>query len=214
MWFQINLIVLTILFWIIYSSFYNKAKYILLVILVGSLFLQYSGVNYKLFINYIYEIKYPLGRVVEMLPYACLRTWLSEYKVFEKVKLNMKVIQIVLILFCILSMVCDLIYKPMGFGYQGMRWIAFSLFLVVNFYILPFDKINMKITKMIAFISRYSLGIYCMHFIIGQSVNSIFAKIGWKTGTIGECILIYLICLISAMGIAKIPLKWCKDVVI
>lgn len=213
MWYQINLIILTILFWLIFCWFRNKATYILVVITILSLFLQYSGTNYGLFDGYIYEIKYPLGRIIEMLPYACLGIWLSEYKVFEKVKSRMWITQSILIILCVLGILCDLVYKPEGFGYQGVRWMILSVFLVINFYVFPFEKITAKVQKIIIYVSGYSLGIYCMHYIVGSIINSIFSKLSWEIGTVSECVVIYGVCLIGAICISKIPLKCCKDII-
>lgn len=213
MWYQSNLILLTIVFIIFYKIFKDKIIYIILIILSGSLFIQYSGVNHKLFINSIYEIRYPLGRIIEMLPYACLGVLFVECDLFKKIRSNQRVVSMILIIICVIGVVCDKLFKPEGFGYQGVQRIVIGLFIVVNFYIYPFKKIKGKIQKIVFFISRYSLGIYCMHFIVGQSMNSLFIKIGWKRGTISECMLIYLLCLVGAVGIAKIPLKWCRDIV-
>ena len=213
MWYQSDLIFLTIIFIVFYKIFQDSIIYIIPIIITGSLFIQYSGINYKLFINCIYEIRYPAGRIIEMLPYACLGILFIECDLFEKIKSKRWTAQWILFIFCVIGIVCDRVCEPEGFGYQGIQRIAIALFLATNFYIYSFEKINIKIQNVIFILSRYSLGIYCMHFMIGQMMNACYVKLGLKTGMIGECILIYLICLISAMGIAKIPLKFCKDMV-
>ena len=61
MWFQFDLIILTIIFSIICHHFNSKKVICLISLLLGALILQYSGLNYATFNSMIYELKYPLG---------------------------------------------------------------------------------------------------------------------------------------------------------
>lgn len=214
MWYQFDLILLTVLFAILFKIMFSKRIYFFFIIFIGCLVFQYSGINYRLFSRYVYEVKYPLGRIVEMLPYACLGIGINELRIFEKIKSNKIISQVVLIIFCVLGIVVDNICKPKGFGYQGLQWITLGSICVINLYICPFDKISVKVKKVLVIISEYTLGIYCMHFGVGQILNGIFTKLNWETGTFVECILIYIICFVNAMIIAKIPLKSFKCIVV
>ena len=49
---------------------------------------------------------------------------------------------------------------------------------------------------------------------MGQVMNALFVKMRWRTGTEIECIMIYLFGLIALIFIGKIPLRWCKKIVI
>ena len=63
MWFQNNLILLTIFAFIVFKLFrHNKYAFVFLGLsTIGALFFQYSGLNYEYFSNLRFELKYPIG---------------------------------------------------------------------------------------------------------------------------------------------------------
>lgn len=71
MWFQFDLIVITILFCNVFY-FCNRVIGMIVIVIVGCicLALQYSGLNYQIFGALRYELSYPLGRLLETFPMA------------------------------------------------------------------------------------------------------------------------------------------------
>jgi hypothetical protein len=52
LWFQLNLIIITILLFFIHKLSYKNALYILINLLIISYFFQYSGINFKFLLNF------------------------------------------------------------------------------------------------------------------------------------------------------------------
>ena len=84
MWYQIVLITLSIIFILLFNILpENIALISTYVFMIAALFLQYSGINSSMFSQLRYELKYPLGRFFEMLPYATIGFSLSYYKILR-----------------------------------------------------------------------------------------------------------------------------------
>ena len=98
--------------------------------------------------------------------------------------------------------------------YQGVYKIVISIMIVSLFYIIPFEKIKKRISTIIFYCSNYTMGIFCIHFLIGKLLNDfIFLKLGWKTNAFSGCILIYIICLGLSVVISKVHFN-CKKLVV
>ena len=84
LWFNWELIALSILFYIIVFTFRKHSLFILQIILLLSYFAQYSGYNYNHFFkNYPYYNKYTFGLFLESLPFAATGYILGIYKVLD-----------------------------------------------------------------------------------------------------------------------------------
>ena len=84
LWFNWELIALTILFYIIIFIFRKHSLFILKIMLLLSYFAQYSGYNYNHFFkNYPYYNKYTYGLFLESLPFAVTGYILGIYKVID-----------------------------------------------------------------------------------------------------------------------------------
>lgn len=79
LWYQFNLIILTLFFIFLFKYIKKYISIVICTIFVLALFIQYSNINSSLFANYRYEITYPLGRIAEMIPYACIGILISKY---------------------------------------------------------------------------------------------------------------------------------------
>ena len=84
MWFQVDLIILTALYYFA-KKLPDKYFVIIIITLVPvCLFLQYTGWNYYIFERFIYEVRYPLGRIVEVVPMCALGILCARYQVFNR----------------------------------------------------------------------------------------------------------------------------------
>lgn len=215
LWYMFDLIVLTILFSILFKIVKNTkySNYIVYGIIIISIILQYSEINYKLFCNMRYEMKWPLGRIIEMIPYAGIGIIISRKNILNKLKNDcIKVILIVSPLILIL-LKFEIFTNFNGFGYHGIYRIILASLVIIIFYVIPFEKMYKSICNSIVSISRYAMEVFCMHYIVGKILNYIYLKVQLDINTFSECIIIYIICLIISLLISKIPIKFCEKLV-
>ena len=79
-WFQINIILLTFLFTIIYFCLNKNIQFILIIIEIVSYISQYSSFNYEFFSRYKFPHNRTLGCILEMLPISINGIIFSESK--------------------------------------------------------------------------------------------------------------------------------------
>lgn len=72
LWFQWNLILLTIVFYLINIIFRQHLNFIIIILSIGSFIYQYNGNNVKRFKNEIYDKRYTFGRFLEICPMAVI----------------------------------------------------------------------------------------------------------------------------------------------
>lgn len=157
-WFQIDLIILTVLFWIIFKYF-KVEKALLITILLGcfALVLQYSEITVifwgripwpeSIMGGYFTNqyVMYSMGRIVEMLPYAVIGILLGNYQILQTDKKYYKEIVGGAIVLLFLFLIFDFFPKlERGFGYQGIRLILITCLIFLVFYFLPFTFKKMK----------------------------------------------------------------------
>ena len=215
MWYQVVLIFITIGIMATCYFFPRKiAESVLIICGVGALILQYTGINYAVFSNMRYELRYPLGRICEMIPLAVIGFELANHNIFAMLEKQKHVV--IGILGILIWKLEDLkeIVVPKGFGYAGVNAILVSCGLLAVAVLFPMDKIGNKGKKIIAMLSKYTLGIYCMHRLIMISLFSLMDNRGIQTGTFGMCIFIYIICYIVAYMMEKIPVKLIQGLVV
>ena len=101
-----------------------------------------------------------------------------------------------------------------GFGYGGTYLIAYATIVFIFFYEFPFEKMWPSIRKMVRFLSKYSLGVFCIHFGVGYCWNNVFCVyFEWEKNTFLECIWIWAICIFVSWIISLFPVKWAKQLV-
>lgn len=203
MWFQVVLIWMTVLFVVIVIVFPEKMVIPILICLSGiALIIEYTGAIMALD-SYRFEIKYPVGRMVAMIPLAATGYSMACYGVFQRVKKN----RIATFLAALLLIVLDCkwsLFKPVdGFGYTGLQAVVISIALLALMESLPFERLGKLMKRIIKAAARFTLGIYCVHRLIGTIIESIINH--WSlpipAGTLAECFLVYvisyLLCLIG-----------------
>lgn len=215
LWYLLDSIIISIVFWSIFKISDIFKWNLMLFLLVISLGMQYSGINYRIFGRFQYEICYPLGRLAEVFPYACIGMIVSASGCLKK----LKSFRLYTFVICILSLLVvaygNLFTRPeKGFAYGGTYMIVYATLVFVLFYMIPFDKSPILIKKGLRTISKYSLGIYCIHLGVGYIWNNVFCDyFGWKQDIFVGCIAIFLISLLFAWLISKIPFKCSKYIV-
>lgn len=209
LWFQWDLIFETFLFIIIELLFHKHIIFILVNIGLISYFFQYSNYNYNYFKNFIYEKKYIFGRLCETIPFSVSGFIIGYYEIIKNLKkYRKKTIYLVFIIFY-------LVYKynifsiPSGFYYQSLKLQVLSLCLFIFFSFISDNYLPKYLIILIKQMSKFSAGIYYIHFPLIQYFKHCFlpVKVGTIYGGLFIYIISYLICLIGNMIFFKTKLK-------
>lgn len=199
LWFMSNQILLTVfVYFIIKICKSKKSKNIVASCMIFvSLFLQYTGIASDLINSIKIEnglIATTIGRFIPMITYAMLGILVVNNNLLSILEKNKKVL--VGICVCLIGTIlyaCNTEYTISGFGYEGIVSIILSLCIVLLCYFVPADKLPLRVRKVIVEMSKYILGIYCMHIMVGASFLNVFEKLHIETNSIVLCCLIYLV---------------------
>lgn len=200
MWFQTDLILLTVIFSLLFAWLKPRLSHgIILLVAAICLILQYGGMNYALFEPLQTEIKYSLGRIVEVWPFAAAAICLFSPKVLENLKKHW-------VWGCLggllLGAVSFLLKKPCGifdsFGYAGIHMTLGAVGMVTFCCCLPLEKLGSRVTSFIEKLSRYTLGIYCSHLFIAKIFDFLQRKAGVTANDLAFTVAVfagsYLMC--------------------
>ena len=175
--------------------------------------IQYTGINFKLFDSLRYELKYPLGRFCEMIPYATVGFSCAYYNVFEKAK-EKRCFSICL--FGVASLFLlkyRFINSALGFGYSDNNCLLLGFFVIGFAYLIPFEKLSQEVKNVLKFLTKHTLGIYCMHRIVAEFLKILFPKIGINIDSFILCIITYIIGFFVSFLMCKIPTKFSRELV-
>ena len=205
--------------------FLPKSISIRITLFVGylALYFQYSGKNGAIFDNVVWPegfrtdyVTYPIGRFCEVIPYAVLGIILCNYKVFERVKNLWKSIIISSLLILYLMFNYQLFAGvERQFGYSGLRYILLGTVSVFLFYFLPLHWLPNIIKNTISFFAKYTMAVYFMHRLVAAVLynTQLCIWLRLRPGSIHDCIIIYICCVLIAWLISLIPVKLIKDAV-
>lgn len=188
MWFQFDLIIWTIFFYLLYK-YINKdnANKITLILIFIALLAQYTRANAHLFYWMNYSISNPLGRLLETYPYAAIGLLLSQKDYFKLIYSNKVLIFICSIIACVLIKFINL-PVPVGFGYTGINNIIIAISVVNVFSLLPINE-----NKILLLVTKYTFGVYCMHRLINTYLSILVGNNAFN-GSLSYCVVVYLIC--------------------
>lgn len=215
LWFQFDIIVITLLIWIIYKY---APKYVWRILILGLIItygLQYSGLNYAMFGWLGYEMRYSLGRLVEVFPAVCIGLAFAYSSLLEFFREH----RIYTMIICALSMVeisyLGLLTTPeKDFYYSGIYKTIYAVLAFIFFYVFPFGILPNSIKKILKFLSKYSFGVFCIHFGVGFLWNAILCRcFGLRENTFIQCLSIYFISIFLSWAISRVPLKYLKYLV-
>lgn len=214
MWFQTVLIALTLLFMVV-LRFVNKRNGLLFffILTICSLYFEYSGYNNMLFGTLRYELKYPLGRFFEMIPYAVLGYSVAYFNLYNWVRKKRTLSIILLGIGIILLFKFSIIPSAPGFGYSNNNNILLVILVVGFSYILPLDNLSENVRKTIKFITKYTLGIYCMHRLVANALRIVFSTIGLEINNFSQCIIIYITAFVISFLMCKLFSSYLKQLV-
>ncbi len=215
MWYQLDLILLTLFFVGILCFFKRYYMHIFYICMMAAWFFQYSGWNKQLFGGLRFEMTYPLGRLAEMLPYAVCGFAMARLRGHKD--LGHTLVPgggiIASILFIMLVRYYPVFVEIDGFGYSGFRRFFVAIALVALFYLLPFHKLPGAVLRLLYKSTRFTMGIYCMHLLVGQLLRVMFMELNIAVSPLKQCVLIYILCYIISYGLSKIPVAFVQKLV-
>ena len=104
--------------------------------------------------------------------------------------------------------------RPSGMGYQGISLFVMAFGAVMFFHYLPLDHVSGVVGKAVDWVSRYCMGIYCSHLLVGYVLYAwVFPHVGVGLETFWACIWIWLASWLCCALIALIPGKFSKMLV-
>lgn len=208
MWFQIDLLLLTVLYILVFHFFEaKKGIFILFIFAFATLFAQYSNINFKLFNPTRWEIRYPFGRFCEMVPYAVLGFTFAYCDILEKLKRHRIAALTSLTILMLLLLRFNIIPSAKGFGYSNNNNLLLATAITAFAYLLNFEKINDRQKVVIKIITGHTLGIYCMHLLAGKLFTIILSKFGLEINDFIFCLVIYAACWTASSLIKFIAIK-------
>ena len=196
LWFQNILILLTLLFSIIILLFYQKYLQIFQSLLILSYFLQYSGLNYKIFKkNFSSHSRSTFGRFFEALPNAITGFFFAYINLIEIIIIQKKQFKIFCFSLIILILISkyEIFAELKTFKYGGIRLNIAAICIFNIFSLIPTNLYLFNLNNnIIMTLTNYTGGIYFTHYLVGKGY--ICGSIKYvKNGTILGCFFIYLI---------------------
>ncbi len=224
-WFQIELIALTALFVVIFQKLkYKRAVKALYIMLFVALILEYSGINGSLFDRVVWKdgfrsdyLIYPVGRFVEMMPYAIVGVLVFYYQILDKiVGFRVKTILFSCIAICVLLNFKLFPNVGKSYNYAGLTPLVISCLTIFMFFCIPFEMFPDFVKNSIKFVSQYTMAIYYIHRMVGSIIynTGIGTLVGMRNGSIHDCAIIFLVCFLVAWLISIIPNKIIKNAVL
>lgn len=205
MWFQTDLIILTVVISLLFVWRRDWLSYgILLGLGAVCLWLQYNGMNFALFEPLRPELKFSIGRIVEVWPFAAVGICLFSPGFLKKIKEHWLLGCSGGLLICVVSLI---VKKPCtlydSFGYAGLHILLGAVGMVVLFYSLPLEKLGSRVLKIIDALSRFTLGTYCMHMLLAKILYPVFTRLGLPTMGLGHCVLLFVLTYLVSWGMSR-----------
>jgi surface polysaccharide O-acyltransferase-like enzyme len=192
LWFQYNLIFITLLIVILHLLFNEQLVFFILINLTfAGIFFTYSNYNFILFSQYDFYIYFTFGRFFEIIPYCTIGYFLACLNLVHILSKN-KILYINIFLsILILNLKYKIFLGIRGFCFQGLKLYFSSISIFLLFSLIPNERTgNEYIIKYIKFISNSTAGVYFIHMSVYRYLK-IFSLI--KNGTLSETIIIYIL---------------------
>lgn len=227
-WFHSNLIMLTVAFFALFRFVKPNWRPVAL----GSLVLlclvfQYTKLNLLCFGNLPTGVRQPFGRLCGTAVYAVLGISLAALKpCLDAAARRTRVFLAVASVFAIwlfvyanpcprpsFAFVTSQGEKMPTLGSIGLQMVALSAAYFLLFYHLPISG-RSALRTFVEWLSRYCMGVYCVHMFLGWILNEhLFARVGVMPNTFGSCILLWLVSWVFCWLVARIPLRFARQIV-
>ena len=212
MWFQVDLIWLTCVYYILYKLFGEKKKLlksILLIILVVSLVFQYSSINYKMFCTLPDYAKFTVGRVIEIIPYSVVGLLWEKDLLKQNTLWNVMRWTVLLILSCIVVKVDNI---EGTFGYAGVGLLLMGYCITRQFDALNCVNFPADWRAVIRKISPVTMGCYFMHRLIGTMIMYLNLNI-FNDSPFTRCVAVFVVSMVCSYLMSLVQNKTVKAIV-
>ena len=171
LWFQLNLIIITLLMLLIHKLFNNNALFILINLQILAYYFQYSHINYTFFSKFSFYSKYPFGRFIEVIPFCVSGYIIGSLNIIKHLKKNRIKTFYITILILLFSMKFTIFLSIKGFMYQGIKLHITSIIIFILFALNPFEKAK-YIKNIIISVTNYTSGVYYLHIPIWNYLSN------------------------------------------
>ena len=223
MYYNWIIILITMLYSTIFFHYSKKQTFFFLGIVccITSPLILY-GKHYDILSILPYEMRYSLGRLIELYPTAFLGLLLSHIN-FQNIKDRLAKSEIFHLFYLVLIYEGfwillayhehKYLFSNKNFGYANPEQIIIATLLFIIGYFFKGNSLSEKIRNNISFIAKYTMGIYCVHFIVGLYTQVLFFKLGMNVKhTFSFSIIVFIISFICVYSMSKLPWKWCRDI--
>ena len=162
-WFHFSLIFISLLFSINAFLLKNHFLYVLQILGLICLYLLFSEFNYKFF--NLTSFKSSLGTIVELMPLAVIGCIYSSFNLLALATKTHVFYKFILFIFIIFLFEYDIFILPKGFRYPNVILFILASTILILFFGSLYFSINI-IYSIIRIITKYTGGIYYIHFII------------------------------------------------
>jgi len=192
-WFQWDLIMITIILFILIFILKSNYLFYLQLLAFFAYFLQYSGYNLKFYKILRAENRETLGRIAEIFPFTITGLYLGSLNIFDLLNIHkIKTFIFSSLIFCFLE-IYSVFSIIKGISYSGIDKNIRAISLIFIFSLSSFEQItNKKIKIFLRHISNYTGGIFYLHYTVYMYFKKFIKLI--ESGTFLGCITIYLIC--------------------
>lgn len=179
---------------------------------------QYSGLNYWLFGDLPFESKWTLGRLCAMLPYAAIGLMLGSAK--DRIDGLSPRARWAVAGFALWMIVWVMKFDPLprpqpGLSYQGLDLDILACAFLAVFYFLPFNRLPAAVSRGVLAVSRYAMGVYCVHLMLGWLLCAyVFPRLGVVQEGIFSCVLIYVASWTLCWFVDCLPSRFTKALVV
>ncbi len=208
MWFNTDLLLISLLLWVTFrvrtnikrTDIENKKDYLFIpvlgMVLLISFIIQYSGVNHSFFYNMPFHVRYTFGRMIEVLPYACMGLILSCLK--KKPLVQTMVLAVLSIIASIIAFCVG--RQALGFSYQGLETFVKTMVIWGATVIIPFRKFTF-LDRPIRYLAGLTPNIYYIHMLIGLFLQCILTAYGCSLSYL--YIIVYILSVIISILLPK-----------
>lgn len=164
LWFLFDMIVFTLALHALARLSPSKAGLAALVVLAAALafLLCQTGANHRIWDRFPWEVRYPFGRLCECFPYAAAGLLLGLFGIHRRMERHRAAWLAVLALALLLPSPPD---PAHSFGNAGWSRLKDAAVLPCLFFLLPFGTAPGILKTAVSAVSRYTLGVYCIHYV-------------------------------------------------
>ena len=207
-YYQFNLILFTLLFTIIVFIFKKSSIFVFQILLIIAYILQYSFYNLYFFKKYEYFVRFSLGHIAELLPFAVTGLILSYLDIISKSKKlrDLSIFFYITIIIFILKF--EIFVRIRGFWFSGILYNIGGTCIFILFSLLSFQ--NNKIIFLLKIFTKFTGGIYYIHMICFSFLERklLFMQKQAFHSSITIYIISYIICYFGNKLCGKTKLKF------